>query len=767
MTPETPPNKALSVPVPHAALPAADGASLAVPAFVGAAAPAGDGDGPPGLSAAPTVTGLLHALRRRWLLATGLAVVAATGAVAAVFAALPPRYVVEARFFVAAGPETPLIIQAGHDPHGEFIVFKEYQKALIRSPLVLAKALDEKVSDGREARDLPSVRARGNEALGWIEQSLKADFKVAPEIMSVWLTGDNPDELAEVLNAVGAAFVKENDEKEKARRKERLEHYRESLKQKEQDLSTLRAKLDAKRRPEEAKDRLAKERKLQQAQQDLAFCKIQIQNLQVKRDETELELSDVQAKLKAVPTAALPPETVAEYLRGEPAAQALFAQIAKCELDIQEYQNTIKYPPLLEEYVRKERGKQAGLQEKLEKLRDKVAPDLERRHRDKLQAELAEKADTASRRLKLLTAQEQGLRQQSKDLVAQITALDPSVQTKPPDVLHLEDEVESTKAAVDRIRQTILALSVEGGSSRVAMQQRAVPPSDKDYSRQIKLAGAGGTAAIALALFGVALLEFRSRRISGAEEVSRGLGLNVVGTLPPVPARVRAPADREPTGRDLACQLQLQEAVDGIRTMLLHAARTEPLRVVMVSSANGGEGKTTVASQLAASLSRAWRKTLLVDGDLRHPEAHQLFGLAREPGLCEVLRGEVSAEDAIRPAPQSRLWVLPAGQWDSHALQALAQDNVRALFEQLKGQYDFIVVDSCPVLPVADALLLGQHVDGVIVTVMRDVSRAPEVFAAQQRLTSLGIRTLGAVVIGDGDELGHRGYQYAAAQAGS
>src|SRR5207247_1833903 len=140
-------------------------------------------------------------------------------------------------------------------------------------------------------------------------------------------------------------------------------------------------------------------------------------------------------------------------------------------------------------------------------------------------------------------------------------------------------------------------------------------------------------------------------------------------------------------------------------------------------------GKTSLASQLAASLARAWRKTLLVDGDLRNPAAHRLFDLPLEPGLSEVLRGEVNVTDAVKPTSLSRLWLMSAGHWDAHAVQALAQDGVGTMFEQLKEQYDFIVVDSCPVLPVADSLLLAQHVDGVIFSILRDVSRMPSVHA--------------------------------------
>jgi len=200
--------------------------------------------------------------------------------------------------------------------------------------------------------------------------------------------------------------------------------------------------------------------------------------------------------------------------------------------------------------------------------------------------------------------------------------------------------------------------------------------------------------------------------------------------------------------------------VDAIRTLLLHQTRTGALQVVLITSPGGGEGKTSLASQLAASLARAGRKTLLVDGDLRNPAAHRLFDVPQGPGLSEVLRDEVQIGDVVRPTPLGRLWLVPAGTWDSHAVQALAQDGVRALFAQLKSEYEFIIVDSCPVLPVADALLLAQNADAVIFSVLRDVSRLPAVHAAHQRLSALGVRTLGAVVIGAGNDVPALAYQY-------
>jgi capsular exopolysaccharide synthesis family protein len=255
-------------------------------------------------------------------------------------------------------------------------------------------------------------------------------------------------------------------------------------------------------------------------------------------------------------------------------------------------------------------------------------------------------------------------------------------------------------------------------------------------------------------LFAVALLEFRTRKIGDADEVATGLGIKVLGTAPALPSGSGgqvAPAWQE----------HLHESMDAVRTVLLRQARGEKLHVLLITSAARGEGKTTLASQLAASLARAWKRVLLIDGDLRQPAAHRLFDAPQEPGLAEVLRGEVEPADAIRATAFSRLWLLPAGNGDAHAIQALAQDSVRTLFEQLKQQYDFVLIDAPAVLPVTDSLLLGQHVDGILFAVLRDVSRAPAIHAAQQKLEPLGVATLGAVVLGADSEFGGKGASFA------
>jgi capsular exopolysaccharide synthesis family protein len=195
----------------------------------------------------------------------------------------------------------------------------------------------------------------------------------------------------------------------------------------------------------------------------------------------------------------------------------------------------------------------------------------------------------------------------------------------------------------------------------------------------------------------------------------------------------------------------LLESIDATRTMLIHAAHTGNHRVVMITSALSGEGKTSLASHLATSLARSGLRTLLIDADLRSPALHRLFDLPTDPGLSEVLRGESALADVVTPTAIEELKVVPAGKCDHQTLRILSQGGMGSLFGRLKDTYDFVIVDSSPVLPVADSLIIAQQVDAVLLSVLTDVSRKHKIFAAYQRLMTLGVRVLGAVVTGAHD----------------
>jgi capsular exopolysaccharide synthesis family protein len=267
-----------------------------------------------------------------------------------------------------------------------------------------------------------------------------------------------------------------------------------------------------------------------------------------------------------------------------------------------------------------------------------------------------------------------------------------------------------------------------------------------------------------LVVLGIAFMEFHRRRVNGVAQVHDGLGIRVVGELPRVSGRTFR---RVKGGKGAAVLKALMgERIDGTRTALIHCNTIDPPRVVMVTSAEPREGKTTTASQLAASLARSGRRTVLVDADIRNPGAHRVFDMPLEPGLCELLRGEAERDAAIHPTRTPNLWLLPGGRCDLRSVQALSNSYLGSAIAALCVQFDYVVIDSGPVLKVADPLMVGQHVDAAILSVLRDVSEIPKVYEACERLRAVGITVLGSVVNGVNDDVARHGVELLMAETG-
>jgi polysaccharide biosynthesis transport protein len=295
--------------------------------------------------------------------------------------------------------------------------------------------------------------------------------------------------------------------------------------------------------------------------------------------------------------------------------------------------------------------------------------------------------------------------------------------------------------------------------TRVQLRGEAEKIPNNNQNKKVLFASVGGFGAFFGVILLVALLEWRTRRVDSVDQVMTELGLRVIGTVPVFPNRASLKAAVEAGGANW--RFVLNESVNSARTMLLHTARSQSMQVVMITSATQGEGKTSLSAQLATSMATAGMRTLIVDCDLRNPCIQKLFDLPLGPGVSEVLRQEIDVSDAVQATTVPNLWVIPAGQCSNATIAALAQGHpLQTLFNRLRGQFDFVIVDSCPVLPVADALLIGQHVDGVLFSIMQDVSQLPKVQTAQEKLGHLNVVLLGAVVNGIKQDVYSYGYNY-------
>jgi capsular exopolysaccharide synthesis family protein len=170
---------------------------------------------------------------------------------------------------------------------------------------------------------------------------------------------------------------------------------------------------------------------------------------------------------------------------------------------------------------------------------------------------------------------------------------------------------------------------------------------------------------------------------------------------------------------------------------------------VLITSACGSEGKTTLAAQLAERCVNANMMTLLIDADLRNPTLSRMLDASENPGLINVLRGEADAEDVIMVIGDAGgFHLLPAGNPRMDPSRLLQSERLGKLLAQARESFDMIIVDAPPVLPVPDALTIGRWTDGAVLAVRYDTSRFPLVERAYRRLSRVGVSVIGAVVNG-------------------
>jgi succinoglycan biosynthesis transport protein ExoP len=674
----------------------------------------------------PTFLQLLLGFRRCWLRAVTLGVLAAAAAAVGIWFVVPVFSKVKARALLYVDPHEGGVVFSKYDSGMAFASYKKTQIALVKSRLVLSAALRQpEVANLRLLRQQP-------DPVEWLEQNLVVDYSYSPDILTITLSGENDDELKAIVGAVAKKYMDEIVDKEHNKRLEQADKLK-ALKSRYEELvaakkRSLQEVIDA---ANNNNDATADLRKQERARADL--------------DATEKELVAIRSqvlRLKAMasidPNQPIPDSILGQQINQDPGVRRLMEQIGALE-DEKEQIRARTSPAKFPQFSARTQEAIERLKKDLEGLRTKLKPKIEEALRLQYQA----RAESQKGEVEALTRFEAMLNGQIDTL-----SNEARVGRSRSRDLTLVDQLREDVAQLDDLLRLISSkaevMKVENDTPpRVRMFEPDPVVSHPDTrKRQYMGAAGGGIGALVLVVFGLCWWETRSLGVNSPDEVVRGLGLPLMGTLPLMPARSRSRADANDW------HSMLLESVDSIRTMLLHVARTGQLRVVMITSALGGEGKTSLSSHVATSLARAGRKTLLIDCDLRKPSLQRVFELPRTEGFCELLRGEVGLAEAVQATQVDGLAVIAAGEVDAVALGRLAQGAAAGILHALREQYDFILVDSAPILPVTDSLLLAQEVDGVLLSVLRDVSRLSRVHAAHERLAFLGVHTLGMVVTG-------------------
>lgn len=240
--------------------------------------------------------------------------------------------------------------------------------------------------------------------------------------------------------------------------------------------------------------------------------------------------------------------------------------------------------------------------------------------------------------------------------------------------------------------------------------------------------------------------EWTVKRVNTVDEIRYKVGMPILGEIASLP--VYGYGRRASKRSSLSRQL-FEESVDGLRTNIVLAESMRHVQVLAIASAVSSEGKTSVATHLAMSLARTSGKPiLLIDGDMRAPDIHHMFDVVLDPGLAEVLNGDCHLDDAIVQSDFPLLSLLPAGELAANPHRLLHNGTFRSLLDELRKQYDYIVIDTPPVLAASEALVLAKHADATVVCAMRDRTRMNHIQQAYTRLEAAGANTVGVVMSG-------------------
>lgn len=235
-------------------------------------------------------------------------------------------------------------------------------------------------------------------------------------------------------------------------------------------------------------------------------------------------------------------------------------------------------------------------------------------------------------------------------------------------------------------------------------------------------------------------LHYLRRRVITPDEIGQSLGLPLLGVAPRVNG-VKVAVDG---AAGEAFPPAFREAFRSIRSRLLLSRDGAGVRALVVTSTGVGEGKTVVASNLAISMAMVGRRVLLVDGDLRRSRVHTLFDVPNSPGLSDLVAGTAATPEAIRPSSIRGLSILPAGVYRGSASDLLEAAHLGHLVAELASEFDFVIIDSPPVMAVADAAIIANAASSVLFVVGAGVSLEVAT-AALQRLTAAQAQVIGAV----------------------
>jgi capsular exopolysaccharide synthesis family protein len=306
----------------------------------------------------------------------------------------------------------------------------------------------------------------------------------------------------------------------------------------------------------------------------------------------------------------------------------------------------------------------------------------------------------------------------------------------------LEREAQSNRQIYDALiqRKNELQIVSNSGGNNVRLMDRAVVPGSPyipDIPRHLML---GSLAGMFLAIGLVLAIDYLDDTVKTPEDVTRGLKLPFLGLVPAMKGS-HQPLLTWDTPHEFG------EAFRALRTSLVFSSGTEGTRVIAVTSAQPLEGKTTTACNMAIALAYGGARVLLIDADMRRPSVARTMGMENTIGLSHLLTGQAIPRQTIKRSSVPNLWVMSAGVTPPNPSELLASDRMKTLISTVQsGPFEWVIIDTPPVLAVTDAVIIAPWVSGVVFIIGSEMTQRRLAERAVETLMTSRPRVLGAVL---------------------
>ena len=268
------------------------------------------------------------------------------------------------------------------------------------------------------------------------------------------------------------------------------------------------------------------------------------------------------------------------------------------------------------------------------------------------------------------------------------------------------------------------------------------------------------------------LVDIADKTYRNPDEITKQLNIPLIGHIPVISSSKRHLVE-DSYVHPLVCtyhrpKAQSSEAFRAVRTALFFNTQGNTHSVIQITSPTPGDGKSTVAVNLAVSIAQAGKRVLLIDGDMRRPTVHHSFGIKSNDGFATILLGDCRIDDAIFDCEEIEgLSVMPCGKKPSNPAELITSPRFQSLIEEIREMFDYVIIDTPPILAVTDPCPVAARVDGVILTLRIKKNIKISSDRATNILQNVGANLIGVVVNGVGANTGYGSqYSYGAYRAG-